>query len=129
MLASYTLATISIFLYQIGSDNFRFGIYRGDLSTTTLVGQTSSGIPICNGYETRNLTAISGQNLSFVTREQIVVAFTISDNTSNPSYLTSISNIALATISSTTYISGFPTLISSMTGETATTSRICLILG
>jgi hypothetical protein len=63
-----------------GSDNFRMGIFRGNLTTgttITLCGQSAGGPlntlpPIMNRVA---ITAVSGQNLNFNSGEYITIAF------------------------------------------------------
>ena len=125
MTATHTLTTVSVFYGSAGSDTARIGIYRGDLTTATLVGQTVSSTATSN-YMTRTIVAEANQNLNFAFGEQITVAYTTSGSTSTPAFRTTTSNIALGVISSTTYQSNFPTSISSIAAPTATTTRICM---
>jgi hypothetical protein len=125
--ATVTLTMISICLGSTGSDASKIGVYRGDLTTATLVGQTTSGAPTSN-YYSRTLTVVAGQNLTFAIGDQISVVYTTSGSTTTPAYRTLTSNIALATISSNTYTGGLPSTIAGILLQTATTTRICLEL-
>ena len=127
MTSNHTFFNTSIFYNSVGSDNARIGIYRGDLSNATLVGQTASSIPT-SGYFTRAFVAIAGQSLSFTAGEQICVMYTTSGSTSSPSYFTGASNLGLASISSTTYLANCPSTLSSTVppSQSTTTVRICM---
>ena len=125
MVASATFANASVFFSSVGADSYRVGIYRGDLTTGVLVGQTGSAAPT-SGYNTKTFTVVSGQSLAFTAGSQVTVAYTTSGSTSNPAYFTSTSNINLATISSTNQTAGFPSAITGITGQAATTVRICM---
>ena len=126
MVTSATFASTSTFFASVGSDSYRVGIYRGDLSSGVLVGQTSSVAPT-SGYNSKTFVLVSGQSLSFTAGSQVSVAYTTAGSTSNPAFVTSGSvNIALATISSTNNTGGFPSLITGVTGQSATGTRICM---
>jgi hypothetical protein len=128
MVTSATFATASIYFGSAGSDVNRIGIYRGDLTTATLVGQTTGIAPTPAGtnYFTRTITVIAGQSLSFTPGSQVTVAFSISGSTTTPSYYTADTN-STGRMSTGNYTSGFPTLISSISPvPTVTLTRICL---
>jgi hypothetical protein len=125
--ANVLLTQASVFLGSAGSDGTKIGVYRGDLTTATLVGQTTSGAPTSN-YYTRALTVVVGQSLTFSVGDQITIVYTTSGGTTTPAYRTTTSNIALATISSNTYTGGLPTTIAGVLTQAATTTRICLEL-
>lgn len=127
MVASVTFANASNFFNSVGSDSYRVGIYRGDLSTGVLVGQTTNTAPT-SGYNTKTFTVVSGQSLAFSAGSQITVAYTMSGSTSNPAYFTGTANIALATISFTNNTAGFPAAITGIASQSATTVRICMEL-
>ena len=122
---SATFNSASQFFGTQGSDSYRVAVYRGDLTTATLVGQTASTAPTST-YNTKSISVISGQSLTFTAGSQVVVGYATAGSTSTPAYYTSISNIALALISTTNYTGGFPTLISSVTPQAATTVRITM---
>ena len=124
MVSSATFATASIYFGSAGSDVNRIGIYRGDLTTATLVGQTT-GISAGTNYFTRTITVVAGQSLSFTPGSQVTVAFTISGSTTTPSYYTADTS-STGRISTSTYTGGFPTLISGIAGANVTLNRICL---
>ena len=127
MTSNITFSSASLFFPTTGSDTTRVGIYRGDLTTATLVGQTSSSAPTSN-YYTRAITLVTG-SLSFVIGNQIVVAYSSNGSTSAIVTTTGVSNIALATLSGTGYATaGFPSLISGVATQAATTMRMCLDL-
>ena len=125
MVASVTFANASNFFNSVGSDAYRVGIYRGDLSTGVLVGQTTNTAPT-SGYNTKTFTVVSGQSLAFTAGSQITVAYTTSGSTSNPAYFTGTANINLATISFTNYTAGFPAAVTGIASQSATTVRICM---
>ena len=123
MTSNITFSTASLFFPITGSDVNRVGIYRGDLTTATLVGQTTSNAP-SSGYTTRPITAVVGQSLTFTVGQQIVIAFTINGGTTSIATTTGISNLALAFISPTAYSAvGFPATINLITLPAATTIR------
>ena len=126
MAANVVLTQASIFLGSPGSDASKIGVYRGDLTTATLVGQTTSGAPTSN-YYSRALTLVAG-SLTFAVGDQITIVYTTSGGTTTPAYRTTTSNVALATISSNTYTGGLPATIAGILTQTATTTRICLEL-
>jgi hypothetical protein len=127
MAANVVLSQASVFLGSPGSDASKIGVYRGDLTTATLVGQTTSGAPTSN-YYSRALTVVAGQTLTFAVGDQITIVYTTSGSTTTPAYRTLTSNIALATISSNTYTGGLPSTIAGVLTQTVTTTRICLEL-
>ena len=127
MAANVTITQASVCLGSAGSDATRIGVYRGDLTTATLVGQTLSVAPTSN-YYTRTLTVVAGQSLTFTIGDQVVVVYTTSGGTTTPSYRTMTSNIALATISASAYTGVLPSTIAGVLPQTATTTRICLEL-
>jgi hypothetical protein len=74
-----TNITIQSLTYSIrtnGSDPIRFGIYRGADTTATLVGETASisAGSRNTGLNQVNITAVSGQNLTFSAGEPLVIA-------------------------------------------------------
>ena len=126
MLASTTFTKVSNYFEGL-SDSYSVAIYRGDLLNATLVAHTNNVAPT-SGYNTKLFTLVSGQSLSFTFGSQISIAYTISGSTNyHPNY-TGISNSALATISSNKYTDGFPTAITGITPQVATTVRICMEL-
>jgi hypothetical protein len=123
MTSNITFSSASLFFPTTGSDNTRVGIYRGDLTTATLVGQTLSGAP-SSAYFTRPITAVVGQSLTFTVGQQIVIAFTQSGSTSSIATTTGVSNLALAFTSIIGYAAaGFPALISGIGLPSATLIR------
>jgi hypothetical protein len=126
MAANVTITQASVCLGSAGSDATRIGVYRGDLTTATLVGQTTSSAAPTSNYYTRTLTVEASQSLKFLMGEQIVVVYTTSGGTTTPAYRTMTSNIALATISSNTYTGGLPTTIANVLTQTVTLTRLCL---
>jgi hypothetical protein len=128
MTSNITFTTASVFFPTPGTDVNRVGIYRGDLTTATLVGQTTSNAP-SSDYVTRTLTVIAGQSLTFTIGQQISVAMAINGGSSTIATTTGPSNIALAFTSTISYsAAGFPTLISNITPKAATTVRQCMDL-
>jgi hypothetical protein len=123
MTSNITFSSASLFFPTVGSDNTRVGIYRGDLTTGVLVGQTASGAP-SSAYFTRTITAVLGQSLTFSVGQQVVIAFTQNGSTTSIATTTGISNLSLAFISSTGYAAaGFPALISGIALPAATLIR------
>ena len=128
MMASATITKASVYYGTAGSDAARIGVYRGDLTTATLVGQTPSNVATSN-YMTRIITAETGQNLTFVHGDQITIAYSTSGGTTNPAVRNTSVNVALGATSSTTYTSGgFPTTISNIPNQTSTGIRVCMEL-
>ena len=125
MTTSATFSAVSVFFSSVGADSYRVAIYRGDLSSAVLVGQTNNLAPT-SGYNTKSFTVVSGQSLSFTAGSQVSVAYTTGGSTSNPAYFTSSSNANIATISSSNQTAGFPTAITGITSQSATTVRICM---
>ena len=127
MTSSTTFTSVSNFFEGPLSDPYKVAIYRGDLSNATLVAQTTDAAPT-SGYNTKLFTLVSGQSLSFTIGSQISIAYAISGSTTyHPNY-TGVSNSAIAIISSKKYTDGFPTAITSITSQSATTTRICMEL-
>lgn len=123
MTSNITFSSASLFFPVTGSDTTRVGIYRGDLTTATLVGQTASTAP-SSAYFTRTITVVVGQSLTFTVGQQIVIAFTQNGSTTSISTTTGVSNLALAFISTTGYsAAGFPALISGIALPAATIVR------
>jgi len=128
MTANITFTTASLFFSTPGTDINRVGIYRGDLTTATLVGQTSSNAP-SSDYTTRPLTLVVGQSLTFTIGQQISVAVSVNGGSTTLVGTTNISNIALAFTSTTSYsAAGFPATMLLITPKAATTSRQCIDL-
>jgi hypothetical protein len=129
MTSNITFTTASLFFPVIGSDVSRVGIYRGDLTTATLVGQTASSVPL-SAYTTRTLTLVVGQSLTFTIGQQIVIAFATNGSSgTNTSTTTGPLNIGVAFISGTSYsAAGFPALISGIASPAATAIRMCMDL-
>lgn len=126
MTGSYTFSSVGMYLSTQGASTFRIGIYRGDLTTATLVGETPGNTPTST-YMVRTFTVKASQSLTFTTGQQVVVAITASGATSVPVNILSTSNAALATRTSNNYAAaGFPTSITGITSQVATTERICL---
>jgi hypothetical protein len=127
MTGSYTFSTVATYLSTQGSSTFRIGIYRGDLTTATLVGETPGNTPTST-YMVRTFTVKASQSLTFTTGQQVVVAFTASGATSVPVNVVGSLNAALAAKSTTVNYAaaGFPASISGIGGLGATTDRICL---
>lgn len=125
MTSNITFSNASMFLYQAGSDFSRVGIYRGDLTTAILVGQTDKSPPTSD-YYTRTLTAIGGESLTFSVGEQIVVAYTKNGSTTSIVSTTGVSNLALACVSNIGYSTGFPSSISGIAAPSATPIRVCI---
>ena len=105
-------------------------LFRGSFSSATLVGQTPANQVVNDTYQTRTLTAVSGQNLNFTTGEQIIVMFSSNGSTINPPYTTGPSGISLAQETTTAYsdISTFPLTLSGtgLPSGTSSDKRICL---
>jgi hypothetical protein len=128
MTASSTITKASIYYVTAGSDNARIAIYRGDLNTATLMGQTTSTAPTSN-YMTRTFVVETGQSLAFVHGDQVTVAYTTAGGTTSVAVRNTTLNTALGVTSSTTYTSsGFPATISNMPNQTSTGTRICMEL-
>ena len=128
MTASFTFFQVAMYLSSLGSSTFRIGVYRGDLSTGILQGETAGTVP-GSTYHVRTFVVKTGagQSLTFLTGEQVVVAVTASGSTSIPVNILGTSNAALATRSTTNYASaGLPASITGISGQVATTTRICL---
>ena len=134
MTASFTLSQVATHYSTSGSSPYRVGIYRGDLSTATLVGETLIHASPASTYNVKTITVKtgSGQSLTFLTGQQITVAYSASGATSVASITTGPSNIALAAFHPTNYAGSstfFPSSIADInggTGRQVTTNRICL---
>jgi hypothetical protein len=94
MTADITFTNASIFFPVVGSNVSRVGIYKGDLTPATLVGQTASSVS-SSSYSTRALTLVVGQSLTCTIGQQIVISFTNGGSTSTT---LGVSNLALAFI-------------------------------
>ena len=120
-----------------GSDNLRFGIYRGfikgsPLSTATLVGQSaitpaSTSLPLCSGA----INPVIGQNLSFTTGEYMLIGFGSAGSTNI--YLTSQNltslGVDIAFTSSTNYVvGGFLATMTTTQQSTPLAIKICFEL-
>jgi hypothetical protein len=117
-----------MYLTSLGASTFRIGIYRGDLTAATLMGETAGTAP-ASTYHVRAFTVKtgSGQSLTFLTGQQVVVVVTASGSTSVPVNIVATTNAALATVSSSNYASaGFPALLTGIAGQSATATRLCL---
>jgi hypothetical protein len=89
-----------------GSDNVRFGIYRGQDLTAILVGQSAaSGVSTINTF---NITAESGQNLSFNAGEWMVIGVAVAGTTTNLYGSDCPANNAIAWTNTTDSGGGFP---------------------
>ncbi len=92
------------------------------------MGETAGTAP-ASTYHVRAFTVKtgSGQSLTFLTGEQVVVAVTASGHTSVPVNIVATPNAALATVSSSNYASaGFPAQLTGIAGQSATATRLCL---
>jgi hypothetical protein len=131
MTGSFTFSQVATHFSTPGSSTYRIGIYRGDLSTATLMGETLSNAAPTSTYNVKAITVKtgSGQSLTFLTGEQVVVAYSIGGSTSVASITTGPSNAALAAYSTSQYTGTstfFPPSIATISGRNATTNRICL---
>ena len=92
------------------------------------MGETAGTSPTST-YHVRAFTVKtgSGQSLTFLTGQQVVVAVTASGSTSVPVNILGTTNAALATVSASNYASaGFPALLTGIAGQSATATRLCL---
>jgi hypothetical protein len=132
MTGSFTFSQVATHFSTPGSSTYRIGIYRGDLSSATLMGETLSNAAPTSTYNVKAVTVKtgSGQSLTFLVGEQVVIAYSIGGSTSVASITTGPSNIALAAWSSGAQYTGsstfFPPSIATITGRVVTTNRICL---
>jgi hypothetical protein len=130
-----TINGFSVYM-NAGGDPLRVGIYRGfvksiPLSNGILVGQSASVIGTSGLPYTRTaITAVSGQNLNFVSGEYMVIGFSSSGIANT--YLAStamIGNYDMAFVSSSNYVSaGFPSPITTSTQFNTLANKICLTL-
>jgi hypothetical protein len=127
MTTNYTFTTTGVFHPSPGSDNNRVGIYRGDLTTGVLVGQTLN-TPPASGYNVKPLTAVIGQSLTFTLGQQIVIVWTQNGGGTSIATTTGVSNIALAFLSGTGYSATLPTTMAGFASPSATTIRMCIDL-
>lgn len=126
MTGNFTFSSVGMYLSTLGSSTFRIGIYRGDLTAATLVGETAGTTPTST-YHVRTFTVKSGQSLTFTPGQQVVVAVTASGATSVPVNVLGTSNASLATVSSSNFASaGLPASITGIAGQAATATRLCL---
>jgi hypothetical protein len=127
MTGSYTFSTVAMYLSSQGASTFRIGIYRGDLTAATLVGETPGTTPTST-YMVRTFTVKASQSLTFTTGQQVVVAMTASGATSVPVCFVGSSNAALSIKSTSNYASaGFPASITGIGGTISVSpDRICL---
>jgi hypothetical protein len=130
MMTNYTFTKASNFYFNIGTNKGRVGIYRGTLSTGVLQGESNATVP--TGYTVRTLgvTGTITSNLSFLSGEQVSVAFTTSGKSGSKIVgTTGPSNISLAIFTTNTFITtSFPVLITGITGTTGTQDRVCMDL-
>jgi hypothetical protein len=127
--ATITFSEASVAINNSSGDSYSIAIYRGDLTNGVLVGQTNSNFPQYV-YDTKSLTEVPGQSLSFTAGSQVSVCFSQKGITLQASYYDSgVYNVALGMISTSNYCNsgGFPTSISSIAGQPATI-RICMDL-
>ena len=104
-----------------GSDLIMFGVYRGTLSSHTLIGE---GSLVCGiGPNVINVTAKAGQNLNITAGENLVVGFYADGTSWRTIYDTGISDTTFGMIN-TNNITSMP---STITG-TATAIRFALTL-
>jgi len=126
MTGSFTFASVANYFSTQGASQYRIGIYKGDLTSATLVGETATGNPTST-YHVKTFTVKSGQSLTCLVGQQIVVAMTVSGSTSVPVNVIGTSNAALATVSPSNYASaGLPSLITGIANQTATATRMCM---
>ena len=126
MTGSFTFASVGMYLSSLGTSTFRIGIYRGDLTAATLVGETAGTTPTST-YHVRTFTVKPGQSLTFTTGQQVVVAVTANGFSSVPVNVLGTSNAALATVSSSNYAAlGLPASITGIAGQAPTATRLCL---
>ncbi len=111
---SLTVASVSFSSSIAGSDNVRVAIYRGQDTTATLVGQSSSAL--VSTLNTFNITAEVGQNLSFTAGQWMVIAVAVGGTTTNLYGSSCPSNTAIAWFNATDSTGGFPTNPRSKTG-------------
>ena len=131
MTGSFTFSKVATHFSTPGASTYRIGIYRGDLSTATLVGETLSNAAPTSTYNVKAITVKSGQSLTFLVGEQVVVAYSIGGSTSVASITTGPSNVALAAWVPNAQFTGtstfFPHLLAAITDTRyVTTNRICL---
>ena len=131
MTGSFTFSQVATHFSTPGASTYRIGIYRGDLSTATLVGETLSNAAPTSTYNIKAITVKSGQSLTFLVGEQVVIAYSIGGSTSVASITTGPSNVALAAWVPSAQFTGtstfFPHLLASITDtKYVTTNRICL---
>ena len=118
--ATMTISKAKLWGYS-GSDNVLFGIYRGTLSSHTLIGTGSS---VCGvGPNIINITPVSGQNLNVQAGENLVVGYYPDGISWRTIYDAGINDLTFG-ITNTSNISSMPSTISG----TSTAVRFALTL-
>lgn len=134
MTGSFTFSQVATHFSTPGSSPYRIGIYRGDLSSATLMGETLANAAPTSTYNVKTITVKTGagQSLTFLTGQQVTVAYSASGATSVASITTGPSNVNLAAVLLGSNYAGsstfFPNSIADITpaSRVATTNRICL---
>jgi hypothetical protein len=127
MTTNFTFTKAGIFHPSPGADFNRVGIYRGDLTTGVLVGQTLNTVPATD-YSVKPLTVVVGQSLAFTLGQQITLVWTQNGGGTSIATTTGVSNIALAFLSGTGYSATLPATMAGFASPTATTIRMCIDL-
>ena len=76
-----TISGVTFSVSAAGSDSVRIGIFRGQDTTATLVGQSAAST--VSTFNTFTITAVSGQNLAFSGGETFVVGVAVGGTTTN----------------------------------------------
>ena len=134
MTGSFTFSQVATHFSTPGASTYRVGIYRGDLSSATLMGETLANAAPTSTYNVKTITVKtgSGQSLTFLTGQQVTVVYSIGGSSSVGSITTGPSNVALAAVvpgvKYTDSGVSFPHSIADITpaSRQATTNRICL---
>lgn len=135
MTGSFTFSKVGTHFSSGQAGGYRVGIYRGDLSSATLMGDTNNASP-GGTYDVKTITVKtgSGQSLTFLTGQQVVVAYTLSGGGAVASITTGPSNVALAAFATEGYASGGSAVLPHSITEIGdapntrqpTTNRVCL---
>lgn len=103
-----TISGVTFSVSSAGSDSVRIGIFRGQDTTATLVGQTAAST--VSTFNTFTITEVSGQNLEFSAGEKFVVGVAIGGTTTSLYGSSCPSNNTFAWSNTTdSAAAGFPT--------------------
>ena len=102
-----TINSVTFSVATAGSDNVRIGIYRGEDTTATLVGQSSSST--VSTLNTFTITPEVGQNLIFSGGAKMVIGVAVGGTTTNLFGSSCPANNTFAWTNTTDSTGGFPT--------------------